>query len=889
MHLSLVLALGLVGATPTPSPSPTAGVMSQLDDLARRARAASDASDGTLALQLYKQAYSLAMSSGDVKAGAGYLGDVGMIEGGNGDYAAALRDLERSYEMFQRLGDKAGMAAQLDDLGNNEGAIGLYSDALRDHERALALFKSLPDPKAAARAAAWELGSVAVAEQMLNRPKDALRDYEAALASARANNDLPSEAANLRNEATVLVGMGRYQEAIEDTEAALAIDKQLKVVSAVGQEQLNIILTKLRMGDRADALAEVRSLLAQIQGEGDVVFEAGLLGSVGIMEYDSGDYKDALRDVTGAVQNDRKLGVPGWGHLQFKAQTEAAMGLRSDAIQDYSTAIDVIERERAGLTTSDQSSFFSSTLSTYDNYIAYLLELGGRFPETGYARMALEVLERKNARAVLEETGRSIASHFKEIPDIQELDHLDHQLDAQQATVVHLRSIGQPNANAENKLTQLSVQRQALESQIRQRYPNYYRLIHPEPLSFGDLQKVLVPGETVLAYELLPDASVLFVLDRQHFRYVLLAGQDEIEARLKTLSDHIAGIQRVADTQQGAQQLNAAATNDLPKFNIDSYALYQKLVPDVARKLIDQSKSILIVPSGALYGLAWETLVTEPPVGAHAHYLVEDKPISYIPSASLLGLIRDRAVRPGMRKPLLAFARPTPSLAGQSLMAFVRAYSYTTRGGAVFGPLQHSYDEANKVRIALGAPAGLPPAGSMVTDDRATRAYLEQLNASNQLQEYQYILFATHAVLPDKIDNLTEPAIVLAHPELSSAYLTMSDIFGLRLNADFVALSACDTGAGPRLSGDDISGLTRAFLFAGTPAISVTLWEVEDAAAERLDPTFFAAMKRGDSSAEALQQAKLALLRSDQPIIFRHPFAWGPAVVFGDGDRQTPK
>jgi len=306
MHLSLVLALGLIGATPTPSPSSTTGVMTQLDDLARRARAASDASDGTLALQLYKQAYSLAMSSGDVKAGAGYLGDVGMIEGGNGDYAAALRDLERSYEMFQTLGDKAGMAAQLDDLGNNEGAIGLYSDALRDHERALALFKSLPDPKAAARAAAWELGSVAVAEQILNRPKDALRDYEAALASARANNDLPSEAANLRNEATVLVGLGRYQEAIEDTEAALAIDKQLKVVSAVGQEQLNIILTKLRMGDRTDALAEVRSLLAQIQGEGDVVFEAGLLGIVGIMEYDSGDYKDALRDVTDAVQNDRK-------------------------------------------------------------------------------------------------------------------------------------------------------------------------------------------------------------------------------------------------------------------------------------------------------------------------------------------------------------------------------------------------------------------------------------------------------------------------------------------------------------------------------------------------------------------------------------------------------
>lgn len=888
MLLNLILSISLVAATPAPSPSANADATSQLDDLARRARAATDASNGTLALQLFQRAYSLATTSGMPRAAAEYLGDVGMIEGGNGDYAAALRDLQRSYEMYQVLGDKNGMAIELDDLGNNEGALGLYSDALREHERALALFRSLSDPTAAAKAAAWELGGVAVAEQNLNRPKDALRDYNAALASARTNGDLSSEAANLRNLATVLVSMGRYEEAIQDTEAALAIHQQ--DVSSIEQEHLNIVLIRWRMGDRTGALAAVRSLLGQTQNEGDGVFGTGLLGIAAILEYDSGDYKDALRDDTRAVQNDRKLGVPGWGHLELKAQIEAATGLRSDALQDYNTAIDTIERERAGLATADQSYFFSSTVSTYDNYISYLLDLDKQFRGSGYAQTALEILERKNARAVLEETGRSIASHFKQVPEIQELDQLDHELAAQQATVVHLRSIRQPNADAENKLTQLSTQSQVLESQIQQRYPSYYRLIHPQPLSFEGLQKALAPGETVLTYELLPDASVLFVFDRQHFSYFRLDDQAEIEARLKAVTDHIAAIQRVADTQGDAQQVaqrfTAAATSDLPKFNTDSYLLYQELIPDSARALIDQSSSIVIVPSGSLYGLAWETLVTKPPAGAEAHYLIEDKPISYVPSASLLALIRDRAVTPGMRRPLLAFARPTPTLAGQSLVAFVRAYSYTTRGGAVFGPLPHSYDEANNVRIALGAPAGLPPAGSMVTDDRATRAFLEELNDSNQLQQYRYILFATHAVLPNRIDNLTEPAIVLAHPEQSSAYLTMSDIFGLRLNSDFVALSACDTGAGPRLSGDDISGLTRAFLFAGTPAISVTLWEVLDAGAEQLEPQFFAAMSHGASSAQALQQAKSAFLRRNQPIAFRHPFVWGPAVIFGDGNRQ---
>ena len=184
-------------------------------------------------------------------------------------------------------------------------------------------------------------------------------------------------------------------------------------------------------------------------------------------------------------------------------------------------------------------------------------------------------------------------------------------------------------------------------------------------------------------------------------------------------------------------------------------------------------------------------------------------------------------------------------------------------------------------RAALGAPGS-----SLVDGDDATRQRLLDLNARDQLKTYQYLLFATHAVLPSEIQGLTQPAIVLAHPERGDGLLTMADVFGLSLDADFVTLSACNTGVETGATdGEGVSGLTRAFLYAGSPAISVTLWEVDDAAAPRITPAFFAGMHAGKvTAAEALRRAKLAMLAAPEAR-FRHPYAWAPSVIFGDGDR----
>jgi CHAT domain-containing protein len=339
----------------------------------------------------------------------------------------------------------------------------------------------------------------------------------------------------------------------------------------------------------------------------------------------------------------------------------------------------------------------------------------------------------------------------------------------------------------------------------------------------------------------------------------------------------------------------------LPGFAADSFALYQMLVPDAAAPAVAGAKSLIVVPSGSLYRLAFETLVTKDPASvAQPHYLLEDVPISYIPSASLLAVVRSSYAQPTPgRRPLLAFANPTfgdvPPGEGRGVVTYadlqldaVRAVigNKTASSGvakAVFPALPGTQTEADAVRTALSAPSD-----SLIVGDQATRERVLDLNKTERLKAYEYLLFATHAVLPSEIRGLTQPAIVLAHPERGDGLLTMADVFGLSLDADLVTLSACNTGVPTaESSGEGISGLTRAFLYAGSPAISVTLWEVDDEAAPQITPAFFAGMHAGKlTPAESLRRAKLTMLESPDAR-FRHPYAWGPSVIFGDGDRAA--
>jgi CHAT domain-containing protein len=154
-------------------------------------------------------------------------------------------------------------------------------------------------------------------------------------------------------------------------------------------------------------------------------------------------------------------------------------------------------------------------------------------------------------------------------------------------------------------------------------------------------------------------------------------------------------------------------------------------------------------------------------------------------------------------------------------------------------------------------------------------------NRSDRLDEYDYLVFAMHGVLPGEVNQIAQPALVL-----SDDFLTMADVFGLQLNAKLVALSACNTGRGMQVKGEGVMGLTRAFMYAGTPAVAVTLWSVESLSAKDLDIGFFRHLNAGLPPAQALQAIKQQMLHGEVGKRYQHPYYWAPFVLFGDGRSQ---
>jgi CHAT domain-containing protein len=174
----------------------------------------------------------------------------------------------------------------------------------------------------------------------------------------------------------------------------------------------------------------------------------------------------------------------------------------------------------------------------------------------------------------------------------------------------------------------------------------------------------------------------------------------------------------------------------------------------------------------------------------------------------------------------------------------------------------------------------------------ATRRSVLQRSASGDLARRSVVLFATHGLAPFQVPALDQPALAMALDPADPArsLLTLTDVLGLRLNADWVILSACSTASADRVGGDPLSGLSRGFFFAGVSALLVTHWEVEtDSAAEITTRTVQAyAASATLSRAQALQQASLALIDAKGTAgLWSHPAYWAPYALVGDGRRRS--
>lgn len=426
-------------------------------------------------------------------------------------------------------------------------------------------------------------------------------------------------------------------------------------------------------------------------------------------------------------------------------------------------------------------------------------------------------------------------------------------------------------------------------AQISKSYPDYVALADPRPLPVAAVQALLNDEEALVAILVGSTKSFVWALTRGRAEWV------EIDAGSAALAEHVTVLRNGLDplAQQDAEGTTGSKAGVVQGFDLNrAHALYKLVLGPVASVLAGK-QHVIVVPTGPLTSIPFQVLLTEPPgpqtgVDAlrNAAWLIKSHALSVLPSVQSLNALRRLAPRGTAMKPFFGVGDPAldgptgPKQRSARRSSPVPARFYRNgladiRAVRELAPLPDTADELRTIGKMLGAA---PDAINLREAASETRVKTAALN------EYRVIHFATHGLVAGDLSGLAEPALVLTPPAVASeaddGLLTASEIAALKLNADWVVLSACNTAAGEGEGAEALSGLARAFFYAGARALLVSHWAVYSQAATELTTTTFATLAAAPKigRAEAFRRAMLELIAKGEP-----PSYWAPFVIVGEG------
>jgi CHAT domain-containing protein/tetratricopeptide (TPR) repeat protein len=458
-----------------------------------------------------------------------------------------------------------------------------------------------------------------------------------------------------------------------------------------------------------------------------------------------------------------------------------------------------------------------------------------------------------------------------------------------------------------------------IDARIRSEYPTYDSLTRTRAFSIADVQELLAEDEALVTTFVGGNATYVWAVSRFASSWTRVDKPD-LAQRVEMLR---CGLEVAAWTDPKRRERCKSLGLDLQyqdvlPFDLGvAHSLYADLLAPLASVI--SGKRLIVVPSGPLTSLPFHVLVATPPAAARpsseeyarADWLIRRHAISTIPTVSSLRALRTAARVPSATRPLIGYGAPlftggapdVPPVGGGARGAQTAA----VKGGKQLAAGGKGAARAAKTNAAV---AGRPPDfSSLLQPLPDTAIELERIAdllgsmdstlmlgaAANEanvkrtpLHEYRVVYFATHGLVADEIAGLTEPALVLTPPTAltpaDDGLLTASEVAQLRLNADWVVLSACNTAAGSKPGAEALSGLARAFFHAGARAMLVSHWHVYSDAALALTTGTFEELASDQSIGrdEALRRSMLKLINSPS-IQNTQPASWAPFVVVGDG------
>lgn len=554
------------------------------------------------------------------------------------------------------------------------------------------------------------------------------------------------------------------------------------------------------------------------------------------------------------------------------------------------------------------------------SYIDYLYKIAQQNPATApqSAAEAFRIADVVRGQLVQKALAASAARAAANTPNLAELVRKEQDIGRELASQFNLLSdvLAQPPAQQDVKavadlrgtIDQLRAERTPLKKEIATRFPEYAELVNPQPLLASSVSQLLQSKEALVSFLVNDDGEYVWAVHKDGRIAFSRLGMTRRE-----LADAVARLRKALDAE-------ASSVEEIPAFDSDlAYRVYAATLKPV-ESIWQDADTLLVVPDGGLSQLPVALLTTQPgKPGKDLNkvtftgyrtlpWLVRKVAVAQLPTVSSLKTLRAMpAPKPG-RLAFAGFGDPYFSKAQQAEAArqhkedavtvstdtsrttLTKREAVDVEALAQLPRLPDTREEVNAIAQALGANLSQ----DVFIGAAANEATVKRMDLANR----RVIAFATHGLVPGELKGLSQPALALSSPAVvggdGDGLLTVEEILGLKLDADWVVLSACNTAAADGAGGEALSGLGRAFFYAGTRAMLVTHWPVESSAARLLTTGLFKrhAQNNGTSRAQALRASILDMIDNAQfkgasakqvGFSYAHPIFWAPFVLVGDG------
>lgn len=728
----------------------------------------------------------------------------------------------------------------------------------------------------------------------------------------------------LKELGDILVEQGRYKEAETLTVAALEINRTIgsagdSISTAQGLSDLGAILAlQGKAGEARAVYSELDRAVANWEPQRRQVLE---LNSARIFSlYTSNNVEAGISAAQALLK--RELGRVGEKHFDTAvARGTLAIGYMragriAEALQQFKTAVPTLLFAAQESALDDDSAVVAARTErlkdVIESYIGLLAQgqSGTSADLTSETFRLSDVVRGQSVQRALNSSVIRMAADDTALATVMRNEqNLEKQINAALGLLVNVlslpsdqrsdRVVEQINA----QVVQLRRQREAARTEIARRFPRYADLNQPKAPTIEEARAALRGGETLVSFYFGRERSFVWVVPKEGpaaFRVIAASGA-EVESKIATL--------------RKALEPDVASIDKIPAFDLGLASdLYELLLKPVESSW-KQAKALIVVTNGALGLLPLSLLPTsrtdlksdaEPWFAAYRDvpWLARTHAVTLVPSAAALKTLRQLPSGSTSREALIGFGDPFFSEdqateaqqqtagAAADIQLRRRALPKTDQIDSAelarLPRLPDTSDELKAVATALGANGANSLHLGKAANERAVK--------NTDLTRYRIVAFATHGLLPGDLNGLTQPALAMTAPKVAGiegdGLLSMEEILALKLDADWVVLSACNTGAGTSSGAEALSGLGRAFFYAGTRSLLITNWSVDSVSARELVVDLFRRQSADPklSRGEALRQAMMALVETggyseDGKTLYSyaHPLFWAPYSIIGEG------